>query len=412
MALEVGYQGNHSSHQLFQPDDNPCPNLATPNPTINCNSLRAYPDIGSISGTASFGYRQLRSADRETGETLLEGACSSSVPTPGAMRLANTRHHAQRFERISRPIAISNYNLDYSSAAWDIRQNFTTGFTYDLPFGRGKQFGANLNRAADMLLGGWQVNGILTLHTGQPYTVSASGLPGRVGGLLPRHGVRANPNAAPAGGRTPSEWFNTANFTAPASLTQGNRRRQHQLRAAAPESGLLRIQGLRVYRALQAAVPDGSFQPRQYAAVQFPGQRLRRCQFRQGDQHFARNRTARSVRPEIPFLRVIRAAIDRRPYNESVADFPMERREFLAALACLGALPSQGLRARSPTRSISANQILTMLFWPMWKRARTNSTSKRKRRKSRAGWRPCWAARPFLYPPILKALAHSPGATA
>jgi hypothetical protein len=28
-------------------------------------------------------------------------------------------------------------------------------------------------------------------------------------------------NAAPSGGRTPSEWFNTANFTAPASLTEG-----------------------------------------------------------------------------------------------------------------------------------------------------------------------------------------------
>ena len=26
-----------------------------------------------------------------------------------------------------------NYNLDYSSAAWDIRHNFTTGFTYDHP---------------------------------------------------------------------------------------------------------------------------------------------------------------------------------------------------------------------------------------------------------------------------------------
>ncbi len=55
MALEVGYQGNHSSHQLFQPDDNPCPNLGTLNPNINCNSLRAYPYIGGISGTSTFG---------------------------------------------------------------------------------------------------------------------------------------------------------------------------------------------------------------------------------------------------------------------------------------------------------------------------------------------------------------------
>ncbi len=29
MSLEVGYQGNHSSHQLLQPDQNACPNFAT-----------------------------------------------------------------------------------------------------------------------------------------------------------------------------------------------------------------------------------------------------------------------------------------------------------------------------------------------------------------------------------------------
>jgi hypothetical protein len=31
-----------------------------------------------------------------------------------------------------------------------------------------------------------------------------------------------NPDAAPSGGRTPSEWFNTAAVTAPAPLTEGN----------------------------------------------------------------------------------------------------------------------------------------------------------------------------------------------
>ena len=34
-----------------------------------------------------------------------------------------------------------NYASSYSSAAWDIRHNFTSNFTYDLPFGKGKQYG-------------------------------------------------------------------------------------------------------------------------------------------------------------------------------------------------------------------------------------------------------------------------------
>ena len=96
-----------------------------------------------------------------------------------------------------------------------------------------------MNKAADILLGGWQVNGILTLHTGQPYTVSASGCQGVWAGCFPDLVSGANPNAAPSGGRTPSEWFNTANFTAPASLTQGNLGRQHELWTAPAESGCL-----------------------------------------------------------------------------------------------------------------------------------------------------------------------------
>ncbi|HXE13521.1 MAG TPA: carboxypeptidase-like regulatory domain-containing protein, partial [Bryobacteraceae bacterium] len=36
MALEVGYQGNHQSHSLLQPDFNTCPNFGTLNTSINC----------------------------------------------------------------------------------------------------------------------------------------------------------------------------------------------------------------------------------------------------------------------------------------------------------------------------------------------------------------------------------------
>ena len=101
-----------------------------------------------------------------------------------AMRLANTGTTLSGSNNFQTKSNL-NYNLDYSSAAWDIRHNFTTGFTYHIPFGRGKQFGANMNRAVDSLLGNWQVNGILTLHTGQPYTVSASGCQGVWAGCFP-----------------------------------------------------------------------------------------------------------------------------------------------------------------------------------------------------------------------------------
>lgn len=41
---------------------------------------------------------------------------------------------------------------------------------YELPIGRGKSFLGNIGRAADLLIGGWQVNAALTVGTGLPWT--------------------------------------------------------------------------------------------------------------------------------------------------------------------------------------------------------------------------------------------------
>jgi hypothetical protein len=216
----VGYQGNHQSHQLFQPDDNPCPNLATLNSSINCNALRAYPDIGSISGTSSFGYGNYHALTAKLEKHMSNGLQFITSYTWGHA-LANTGTTLSGSNNFQTKSNL-DYNLDYSSAAWDIRQNFTTGFTWDIPFGHGKAWGSNMSKVVDAIVGNWEVNGILTLHSGQPFTVSAGGCQGVWAGCFPDLVTGMNPNAAPANGRNPSEWFNTANFTRPASLTEGN----------------------------------------------------------------------------------------------------------------------------------------------------------------------------------------------
>jgi hypothetical protein len=40
---------------------------------------------------------------------------------------------------------------------------------WDLPFGRGRKFGANMNRFVDMALGGWTIGGITTFYSGLPF---------------------------------------------------------------------------------------------------------------------------------------------------------------------------------------------------------------------------------------------------
>jgi hypothetical protein len=108
----------------------------------------------------------------------------------------------------------TNYTASYTSASWDIRHSMTTSFNYELPIGKGKKFGGGMNRGVDMIVGGWQANGILTLRTGIPFTMSGAGCHGVWSKCMPDYvaGYTGNGNTAPSGGRTTAQWFNTANY--------------------------------------------------------------------------------------------------------------------------------------------------------------------------------------------------------
>lgn len=105
-----------------------------------------------------------------------------------------------------------NYNLaaERGNSDFDIRQRLSWSFTYEVP----------VLRSLPKVLGeGWQVGGILTLQTGQPFSVlTGKGLSG-TGLGNDRPDLVGDPNAGP---RTVQKWFNTAAFVDNQSLTFGN----------------------------------------------------------------------------------------------------------------------------------------------------------------------------------------------
>lgn len=222
MALSVGYTGNHQAHQLLQPDFNTCPLVFTTNTSLNCNSLRPDPKLGGISGTATYGIGNYEAMYAQLVKRMSNGL---------QMQLAYTYGHALADSGTTLSGSAGLYQPDpentmsaYSSASWDIRHNFTAAVVYAIPFGRGKQFGSSMNKVFQTLLGNWQLNGILSWRTGVPYTLRANGCQDvGGGGCSPDYvGPAGGYNAAPSGGRTPSEWFNTANYTTPGPLSLGN----------------------------------------------------------------------------------------------------------------------------------------------------------------------------------------------
>jgi len=117
-----------------------------------------------------------------------------------------------------------NYGAEMSNSNLDIRSRFVGNFIYDLPFGQGKRFLSNPG-AASRWLGGWQLNGIVTLQTGSPYSVTApnDGLMGFT------HSVYADCIGDPFSGATTDHnsytttgfLINPAAFAAPAPGTFG-----------------------------------------------------------------------------------------------------------------------------------------------------------------------------------------------
>jgi hypothetical protein len=58
---------------------------------------------------------------------------------------------------------------------FDTTHQINANWVYDLPFGRGKKFGHDWNRATDLVLGGWEIAGIYRWTSGFPFSIDAGG---------------------------------------------------------------------------------------------------------------------------------------------------------------------------------------------------------------------------------------------
>jgi outer membrane receptor protein involved in Fe transport len=64
------------------------------------------------------------------------------------------------------------YGLNRGREATDIRSNFGSSIVIDLPFGKGKRWVQT--GLGSKLAGGWQISGLVSAHTGLPFTATAS----------------------------------------------------------------------------------------------------------------------------------------------------------------------------------------------------------------------------------------------
>ena len=96
------------------------------------------------------------------------------------------------------------------------RRSFTS-----MPFGRGHSMGGNWNKGVDALLGGWQLGGIYTAHTGFPLTIKYNGDTSGTGQRSFRVNVIGTPND-PHNIGPGALYLDPSAYAAPTKGTYGN----------------------------------------------------------------------------------------------------------------------------------------------------------------------------------------------
>ena len=175
--------------------------------------LRPYPQftnmypIYSSGGISNFQSLQTRFSKRLTHGLQLEGSYTWS-------KVLDSQCCSHQNSYDNRP--------DWGVTNSDITHRFVVGYIYELPFGHGRHFGANTPGAVNWVLGGWQINGITTIQSGTPLSISASNVAG----------IGTASEWANSNGQSPvltgnvhdrlNQYFNTSVFSQPAAFTLGN----------------------------------------------------------------------------------------------------------------------------------------------------------------------------------------------
>ncbi len=113
-----------------------------------------------------------------------------------------------------------NRGLNRGNSLTDVRHSFIFSSTWELPFGKGKMFFTRANRVTDLVLGGWQLSGVFSKATGEPFTVTTSGGITNAGGADRPNRLRDG--TLPSSQRSIDRWFDVSAFQVQPNYTYGN----------------------------------------------------------------------------------------------------------------------------------------------------------------------------------------------
>jgi hypothetical protein len=219
LVLDLAYVGNRGVHLMILADYNQAtPNQAGQNLTLQARRPIpnfAYIEVAFGAGNSWYNGFQAKIEKRfSRGLYLLDSFTWSKAldDAPGHLEAFNGDQTRVNYANIANDKGISNYNQPL---------NNTLSLIWDLPFGKGRQFGANSGKLLQGALGGWQMTAIDTATSGLPINLMYSPSSQFQVSTAPnyRPNVSCNP-VTPEGSRTTSNYLNKACVSAPTDPSQ------------------------------------------------------------------------------------------------------------------------------------------------------------------------------------------------
>ena len=174
MSLQVGYLGEQGQHiedygnvnqYLVNGDETTAPYYNNTDLGIGSNKLLI------TESRAMMNYNALQATLRERVSHGLEFTANYTYGKAMTNSFGNYGVNVSGYSGAFQDYR--NSHADYGPAGYDVKHNISATGVYDLPFGRGRQFGSNINRFADEAVGGWRFATAVVSYSGFPETITA-----------------------------------------------------------------------------------------------------------------------------------------------------------------------------------------------------------------------------------------------
>ncbi len=222
-VLEIAYVGSKGTKLLTARDINqPQPSALPPGLPFVPRPNPRFDDIDLLESRANSNYHSLQARFQQR---LTRGLTSL-----GSYTWSKSIDDASNFFSSAGDPNFPQNSYDVRAergrSNFDVRHRLSVSYSYDLPFGKGREYLAKAGWISSVL-SGWQSFGILTFQTGRPFTVallsdidnSGTGRSILGFGANDRPNVVGNPHLD---NRSPERWFSTSAFAFPPPGRFGN----------------------------------------------------------------------------------------------------------------------------------------------------------------------------------------------